>query len=505
MRVLVLEFHQESNSFCPVTSTMEDYLRCSVLEGEEFREGVRDQALAANGMFDVLEAAGAEIIPGYGMRSPAGGTVEHQVFTHFLEKMHGYLDRHLPLDGILVSLHGATQTTGEDDACGVILEQLRSRAGKDTVIAASLDLHANVTEKMHRSADFLCGYLTYPHVDVYETGVRAARLAVNAMRGGKRMYVARACVPMIAPACGYTTNAAPLKSVVDQAKALVAEGVLADYSIFQMQPWLDVKQGCGVVLAIGEDPDAAASHAEAIAREVFALRDQMQPKLETVDEVIRMAEKNDTGKPIIAVDFSDSTNAGAAGDSAYILERILALRSPVRAAHILIDRPAVDAAFAAGVGAQIDVTLGATKSTEITRPVPVRARVRSLHDGAFILEGPSMRGVPANVGKTALLTVGNVDVVVCYAMASTGDPQLYRHFGVEPTLYQMVVVKANTSYRAAYEKMAGKISVVDTKGAATADLKSLPFRHLTQNMYPFDENAAFIENSVAVRPAYTHT
>lgn len=504
MKVLVLEFHQESNSFCPVTSTMEDYLRCSVLEGEGFREGVRDQALAPNGMFDVLEQAGAEIIPGYGMRSPAGGTVEHSVFVHFLEKMHGLLDRHLPLDGILVSLHGATQTTQEDDACGVILEQLRARAGEDTVIAASLDLHANVTQKMHRCADFLCGYLTYPHVDVYETGVRAATLAVNAMRGGKQMHMARACVPMIAPACGYTTNSQPLLAVVEKAKALVSQGILADYSIFHMQPWLDVKEGCGVVLAIGEDAAAAARHSEDLAREVFALRKQMQPKLETVDEVIRLAEKNDSGKPIIVVDFADSTNAGAAGDSAYVLERILALDSPVRAAHILIDRPAVDAAFAAGVGAELDITLGGTRGAEMARPVAVHARVRSLHDGAFILEGPSMRGVPANVGKTALLTVGNVDVVVCYAMASTGDPQLYRHFGVEPTLYQMVTVKANTSYRAAYEIIAEKICVVDTQGAATADLTSLPFRRLPKSMYPFDVDAEFVENCVTVRPVVTH-
>lgn len=499
MRVLVLEFHQESNSFCPVNSVMEDYLRCSVMEGEEFLKGVAGLPLASTGMFDVLREEEIEILPGYAMRAPAGGAVEQEVVVHFLEKIYAYLENNTHLDGVLVSLHGATQSTEEDDVCGVILKEIRSRVGQDTVISVSLDLHANVTQRMYDSADFLCGYHTYPHVDIYRTGVRAAKLAVRAMKEGTTFYMARSLVPMVVPACGYSTEEEPLKTLMMEADMLVAKGELSDYSIFHMQPWLDVEEGCGVVITVGQNEKTAVYHANDLARKTYALHSKMQPELEPVDEVIRMAERLHTGKPVVMVDFADSTNAGATGDSAYILERIIDLKSSVKAAFVMIDRPAVAAAFKEGVGAELDITLGGTRGSKNARPVPVHARVHSLHDGEFILEGPSMRGVTANIGKTALLSVGNTDIVVCQAMASTGDPQLYRHFGVEPTLYQLVVVKANTSYRAAYEKIAEKICVVDTKGAATADLEALPFRKLLRNIYPFNKKAVVNTECTCVR------
>ena len=488
MKVIVFEFNQESNSFCPVPSTMEDYLRCSVTEGAQMRRQVRGQALALNGMFEALEETGAKIIPGYAMRAPSGGVMEHSVLEHFLGKMRTYVTAHLPLDGALVSLHGASQSTREDDVCGVILSELRTLVGAETVIAASMDLHANVTEKMFHSANFLCGYGTYPHVDFYETGYRAARLAIRALQGEKDLHMARACVPLIAPASGYTTESGAVGEVVKEARKLVRDGVLEDCSIFQMQPWLDVKEGCGAVLTVCKDQSAAVTYATYLARRMFSIRDQMQPALCSIEEVIARAKKVDGDKPVLAVDFSDSVNAGAAGDNAAILEAVLAQKEPPRTAFVMIDREAVAAAFAAGVDAELDVMLGGTRDPARSRRIPVHARVCSLHDGNFRLEGPAMRGVTARTGRTAHLQVGNSSVIVCQALASTGDPQLFRHFGVELTLYQLVVVKACTSFRAAYTSIASEICLVDTHGAATAELESLPFRKLPRTLYPFDKS-----------------
>lgn len=487
-KVLVLEFHQESNSFSPIHTVMADYERCSVLEGETFLKEVSGKPLAPSGMFDVLKREQIEITAGYGMRAPAGGVVEHEVVEYFLHKVHECIEGEI-YDGVLVSLHGATQSTKEDDVCGLILEVIRQCVGRRTVIAASLDLHANITERMYQNADILCGYQTYPHVDVYTTGVRAASLAVQAIKTGKKMKMSFARVPMIVPACGYSTEDVEIKAIYKEADGLVEQGVLADYSIFFMQPWLDVKEGSGMVITIGEEEEKTSSYAKELAEKIFNIREQAEPELDDIDAVIKMAEKLSTGKPVIMVDFSDSTNAGAAGDGVYILERILALKSKVRTAYVMNDRPAVEAAFQAGVGAEIQILLGKSCGSSNAHQVAVCAKVRSLHDGDFILEGPSMRGAAAHIGRTALLSVGEVDIVVCQAMASTGDPQLYRHFGIEPTLYQLVVVKANTSYRAAYEKIAEKICIVDTKGAATADLKGLPFRKLSKCLYPFNQNA----------------
>ena len=323
MKVLVFEFNQETNSFCPVVSEMEDYLHGSVLEGQQMRQAVRGGALALNGMFTALEEAGAEIVPCYAMRAIANGPVRQSVLEHFMDKLRGYLKQYLPADGVLVSMHGATQSTEDDDVCGTILAAVRSLAGADTVIAASLDLHANVTEKMFRSADFLCGYQTYPHVDLYQTGYRAARLAIRAMQGERDLYMARACVPMIIPASSYTTETGKFGELVCKARALVKEKVLEDYSIFQMQPWLDVKEGGGTVIAVAKDSAVALKEADRLARDTFDLRREMRTDLCPIEDVIDKALAVTDGKPVLAVDFSDSTNAGAAGDNGNFAVQII--------------------------------------------------------------------------------------------------------------------------------------------------------------------------------------
>ena len=491
MKVLIFEFNQETNSFCPVLTEMEDYLHGSVLEGRQMQEAVRGSTLALNGMFTALEEAGAEIVPCYGMRAIANGPVRQSVLEHFMAKLRQYLAENLPADGVLVSMHGATQSTQDDDVCGTILAAVRQMAGADTVVAASLDLHANVTEQMFRNADFLCGYQTYPHVDLYETGYRAARLAIRAMQGERQLHMARACVPMIIPASGYTTGTGKLGQLVQEAHALVESGVLEDYTIFQMQPWLDVAEGCGTVITVAKDASAALEQADALARRVFELRDELRTELCPIDEVIDKALQVDGGKPVLAVDFSDSTNAGAAGDNAAVLEAVLRRECQPATAFVLIDRPVVEQAFRAGVGARIHVTLGATRDRLRSRSVEADAQVCSLHDGDFRLEGPAMHGVTVHVGKTAHLRIGNCEVVVCEAMGNTGDPQLFRHFGVEISFCQLVVVKACTSFRAAYTPLVSEICMVDTRGAATSELESLPFSKLPRTLYPFSKNAAY--------------
>jgi microcystin degradation protein MlrC len=154
------------------------------------------------------------------------------------------------------------------------------------------------------------------------------------------------------------------------------------------------------------------------------------------------------------------------------------------------DEAVVARAFEAGVGAKMLTTIGGSRDKARSSAVPVTALVRSLHDGSFLLEGPSMRKVGCNVGRTAVLSVGNIDVVAYSSMACTGDPQLFRHFGVEPTLYRIVIVKANTSFRAAYEKFAGRICLVDTGCAATSRLRDLPFQRLPKYFYPFSDEAS---------------
>ncbi len=488
MKVLVMEFHQESNSFCPVNTVLEDYFRCSVLEGENLIVKVKEKPLALSGMLDALEEAGMTIVPGYAMRAQAGGIVEHEVVEHFMQKMREIISDNVPLDGAFFSFHGATQSTQSEDVCGDILVEARQLLGDKTVISASSDLHANITDRMLKNVDFICGYLTYPHMDVYETGYRAARLGIRKLQGEKNLHMAWTRLPMILPASGYTTESGTLGHITQQMKKLTEDAILEDYTVFQMQPWLDVKNGGSSIITVAKDRDTAIRYAKRIAQSVWEIRDSMKPELYTMEEVVALAETCEEDKPLVVVDFSDSTNAGAAGDNFDIASYILKHARNLKTAVVINDALAVEKAFSAGVGAVLDTYIGGSRDRKRSVPIPIKATVRSLHDGEFLLEGPSMRRVSCRVGRTAVLSIDNVDVVVCTAMGSTGDPQLLRHFGVEPTFYHIVVVKANTSFRAAYEPIADRICMVDTHCAATSFLEKLPFANLPKHFYPFSKS-----------------
>lgn len=485
MKIAICEFRSETNSFNPTISDMQYFVRGGIYEGRQMYEALRDMPCAVGGMIHAAEQAGESVLTLYSMNANSGGPVDDAVAAHFLEKTVSLLREEQPVDCLLISLHGATQTQTRDDACGYLLESLRAVVGPKTVIAASCDLHANVTKLMQSNADFICGYHTYPHVDFYETGYRAARLALAALKNDEKPCLVRTEVPMIVPASSYTTLNGPFGELMRYAESLVETGTLLDFSIFQMQPWLDVAIAGSSIITVADDKRAAQQYAAELARKLFAIRNSFTTKLFTIDEVIAKAVKNTTGKPVILVDAADSSNAGACGDSPVVIEHILRNGGDIKAAVYINDPRAIVEIFKAGTGADLDLLLGASKSELYYRPIRIHAHVRSLHDGFFISEGPAGKGMVNNIGKTAILSVGNLDILVCEGISSPGDPQIYRHFGIEPKGYQLVAIKACTSFRAAYEKFALEICETDTPGAAPIALERLDFTRLPKHFFPF--------------------
>ncbi len=487
MKIALCEFHQETNSFNPVKTTFEDYRKVGIYEGDEmFR--MRGKTTAMAGKFAAIdEIGGVEIVPILSMTAQSGGTVKHEVVEYFLGKVLPGLKANLPLDGVFIGFHGATQSDTSDDVCGDILEAVRNVVGEDCVITASTDLHANVTGKWIKYADFVSGYQTYPHVDFFETGYRAAKAGLAKIMKTQDLKMAWASVPMIAPASSYTTMHGPFKEVMDYAKGLVKNGELFDVSVYQMQPWLDVSPAQSSILTICTDLEKAKTYANDLAERLFNARKGFVQKLCQVDDVIREAEQNRTGKPYVLVDSSDSPNAGATGDSAALLEAIERLDSDVKAALYLNDIPASEHAFELGVGAEGTFTVGASMDSNVSSPVKIQARVVSLHDGYYTQEGPAQRGKVNFIGRTAVIHWRNTDIVLCGNVLAPGDPQMYRHFGIEPTFCQLVSVKACTSWRAAYEPMAGKVFETDMPGNAPLNLFRAVYTHLPKHFYPFEE------------------
>lgn len=492
MRVFIGEFRQESNSFNPVSSPLSFWDRSGRYEGAAMQEALTGKPCAVGGMIHALEqlAEKPDITFGISMSCQSGGPAEQEVMDLFLEKTLAALRNNLPFDLVLISFHGALQTTQFDDAEGEIAEKIRQVVGDSAVIAVSTDLHAFISDKLLHNVDAIAGYHTYPHIDFFQTGVRAATLGLAIMDRKQPVYTACVRLPLLIPASVYNTMEGVFKDLIDHCHSLVNANELADFSVYLIQPWLDVEGGMSSVLAVADNPDKAEKHAQDIADSLWKSRHLFRKQLMTIEEVIEVAKTPASGDPVILVDSADSCNAGASGDSMAVAAKILALGPDIKAAAVVNDQPAADLAHAIGVGKKAVFKLGGSRDPR-AESIEVEGYVKSLHDGVFVQEGPAGRGMVNSIGPTAVIRIGNLDVVVCHWMAGNGDPQLYRAFGIEPTLYDLVVVKACTSFRAGYSKLSTRIYDTDTPGAATADLTKLEFRKIPKTHFPWKDNDAF--------------
>ena len=485
MKIVVAEFHQESNSFNPIPCTIDYFKSGRIYEGEDIRAHLFDKPCAVAGILDAIDEANVQAIPAYSMFTMSGGPVDHSVVEHFIKKVVECIEKNLPVDAVCLSLHGATQTTKYEDCSGYMIEAIRSVIGEQAVIAVSTDLHANITPKMVENSSIICGYQTYPHLDHYETGYRTAKLALSCLLDEKKPKMIRVGIPMIVPASTYSTMTGPFSDLMNYARSLVEKGEILDVTIYQMQPWLDVEEAASAVIVIDHDEEKAQKFALDLAQRLFDMREEFTPNLHSIDDVISIATQNNDHKPVILVDSADSTNAGATGDGVEVVRRLLELKSNVKTAIAIVDGRAADLAHQMGVGKKTMFSIGGTRFPEVNRPLLVEGYVKSLHDGIFTQEGPAGRGVVNNIGHSAVLQVGNIDILVCQHIYGNGDPQLYRAFGIELLFYQLVVVKACTSFRAAYSLFSKQIYETDTPGAASVNLKSLPFKRLPKDFYPF--------------------
>ena len=241
-------------------------------------------------------------------------------------------------------------------------------------------------------------------------------------------------------------------------------------------------------LCIAENEEAAKEAADELARDCFAARRELQGEAPlSMSEIVERALQNKSGKPIVLVDSADSVGAGSTGDSAAVVEALLPYSHRLMAATEVRDPQAVAKAFEVGVGNQAEFTIGAAMAPALSRPVTVKATVKSLHDGVFYANGPMSKGARVWSGRTAVLEVGGLLIRLSELGDGVFDVNYYRSFGIPVELCDLVSVKACTSFKASYEPFVGEICAADTPGAARSTIRALPYKKLSRPTYPFEE------------------
>ncbi|MCB0155582.1 MAG: M81 family metallopeptidase [Anaerolineae bacterium] len=485
-KILIAEGKQEVSSFNPVPSHYHDF---DVSWGDEilaFHRGGHKELGGALSVFD--SRADVELVPTYSFRAiTSGGTLAATDFERIAAEFLASLNAAPPVDAVYFSLHGAMSATNEADPEGYLLAETRKILGEAIPIVISLDLHGVLTDRMLRHIDALTVFHTYPHVDFFETGVRAARLLLKILDEGVKPVMAKVNIPALVRGDELITETGLFGRSIRAAQAVEqGPGGLAA-GMFIGNPFTDVPELRSNSLVITDnDPALAQQAALKLATDFWQVREKLQAPLKSIDEAIQIAFE--TEGPVIFSDAADATSSGASGDSNAIMRGLLAAGYPGRVLLPLVDPPAVEKALAAGIGATIHTGLGGALDSGRFTPVTVAAKVRLLSDGCFINES---HGTLWNGGPTAVLETETMTIVTTSRPVSLYDRSLFLAHGQNPQHFDLIVVKSPHCQPQFFEAWAARLVNVDAPGSTSANLPSLGHTHCQRPIFPLDEGVVF--------------
>lgn len=493
-KVAVLELNQETNTFSKLPTTLKDFHLCHYFKGQEIEAGCRGTNSEIGGFLECCTNYGWQPVYTVAARAEPGGRVEDAMIRHFQHDVREALQGQKP-DGVFIVFHGAMCSEKADDAQIELLEFIRGIVGKDIPIAGTFDLHANSAPEMSALLDIAVSFRTYPHIDMAECGRKAGKLLEDAMRGRIKPAIAIHQPPMI-NGCndGRTTHACAMTEILTVADAIAAQhGILAtsvnagfyDADVFNTGPSAVICYDLNVV-----DKEQAAGHAEQLCVEIWNRRADEDQRLQAADmaATIRNHLQNNTKSgPLVIADFSDNPGCGAYSDATTVLSTLLEINAGKAAFGALCDPQAVEELAAQGIGAEHTITLGGKIDPTIGGgPVTLTGKVIAVSDGNITFEGPMFQGLPASLGKSVCLRVGNTDILISSERQQMLDKNLFRCVGIEPADYEIVVVKSQQHFRAAFGPIASAIIEVDADGLSTANLGARDYKKVRRPIYPFD-------------------
>jgi microcystin degradation protein MlrC len=487
-RIAVAGFQHETNTFSPIPTPLAVFERGGSWPGLTRGAAVPEVFAGSNiPVAGFLEAAaGFETIPILWAAAEPSSYVEEAAFEAIAGEIVEGCVAARP-DGVYLDLHGAMVTRAHDDPEAELLRRLRAALGEDLPIVVSLDLHANISEAFARRASATAVYRTYPHVDMAQTGARAAGLMARLLADGP-LAAAWRQPDYIPPITDQSTMREPGRRLYARLPEIEAEtGAVAVEFAFGFPP-ADIPHCGPAILAYAETQSSADAAADAMLAELAMAEsefaDPLTPAAAAVAEAMRLAEG--AAKPVVIADPQDNPGAGGVGDSTGLLAALIAAKAPGAALAGFWSPAAAAAAHAAGEGATLALSLGGADPESGGPALAVTATVERLSDGVFAYTGPMYGGATAHLGPMALLRLadgaGDLRVVVVSERAQNADQATFRAIGVEPTAQRILAVKSAVHFLADYEPIAERVLFAAAPGANPCDLPRLPYRRLRRGV-----------------------
>lgn len=483
MRIFTASFATETNTFSPVPTDRASFEMAFYAGPGEHPE---TPTLCSAPMVVLRRRAreeGFELIEGTATWAEPGGLLQQRAYEELRDEILGQLQAALPVDAVILGLHGAMVAQGYDDCEGDLLERIRAIVGPDVLIASELDPHSHLTRKRVENSNILAAFLEFPHTDFYERGEHVVDLALRTLRGEIKPVISTFDCRMIGV---FPTSREPMRSFVDRIQALQGKNNILSISLIHGFMAGDVPElGTQVMVVTDNDAPRGEALAESLGMEIFGMRGRTaMPMLDTeagLDKAVAVAAQK-TGKPVVVADVWDNPGGGVAGDGTLILRRIIERGIDNVAVATIWDPIAVTFCLAAGEGARIQLRFGGKAGPDGGAPLDARVEVVKAVQEGWQSFGKSR----VTLGPAAVIRLEGTDIEVILNTnrTQTFEPDIFSNLGIEPAAKDILLVKSTNHFHAGFEPVAAEIIYIDAGAPYPSNPKKTDYRKLSREIWP---------------------
>ena len=482
MKIFISGLLTETNTFAPFPTGLKDFMviRASdVQEAGDFPSWAsvmrvfRDEAIACGWECEFGLHASAE---------PAGTTVQ-SAYETLRDELLDRLKAAMPVNAVLLDLHGAMVAQGYDDCEEDIVTRVREIVGSDVVIGVELDLHCHVTQKIVDTADVIVIYKEYPHTDILDRARDLFRLVADTLAGNIKPTMALFDCRMVGM---YLTPYEPMRGFVDEMFATEGQNGVLSLSLAHCFPWGDVPHLGTKMLAITDNnPQQAQELAESFGRKIINMRHTVDRKPVSMKEAFDEALAFDK-QPVVIADITDNPGGGAPSDSTFALRELLQRGVTNAAIAMMWDPIAVQVVMSTEVGAKLDIRLGGKMGTMSGDPLDLQVEVMGIiPDMVQTFPQPGSEPIALPCGDAVALHCQGIDIIVNSLRGQVFSPQVFTNFGIDVSQKRLLIVKSTQHFYAGFAPIAAKIIYMNAGGALQPDYPKLPYRHDHSHKYPW--------------------
>ena len=478
MKIFIACLGTETNTFSPIPTGLENFRETTLFHGDATQHAP-DLFTAAmhvwrkSGQLD--QAQVVESIAAFAQ--PAGITVR-RVYEDLRDELLSDLQAALPVDMVLLSMHGAMVADGYDDCEGDLLARCRAVVGPDTVIGGELDLHCSITPTMCDAVDALVTFKEYPHIDPAERAEELYVICRDKHLGHANPVMAVHDCRMIST---WRTPDEPMKTFVARMQELEGRDGILSVSLAHGFPWGDVPHATARMLVIADGDGAKAGDlAQQFGREIWDLRHETAPVMTPYQEALTRAAAAPAG-PVVIADVADNAGGGAPSDSTFLLREILDRGLSDVLTGLYWDPMAIRHCREAGEGARLDLRVGGKCCRESGLPVDLSVTVQRIIDPAFQTFGKVRNGMGTAVWLKA---DNNLNLVLISTRTQTFNPDAFTQFGIDPSDFKIIVVKSSQHFYAGFAPLATEVIYASSPGTLNMDFATLPYEKLTTPYWP---------------------